>query len=143
MVDVSEKPVTTREAVAVATICLPTFVTDRLDGGDIMAKKGPVFATAIIAGTMAVKNTSSLIPFCHPLPIDNVAITISVKEPGKIAVQCFVKSVGRTGVEMEALHGVSCAALTIYDMCKALTKDIVIGEIKVTKKIGGTRDIGE
>lgn len=140
MVDVGHKPASKRKAVAMANVSMPSSVVKELEGGEIHSKKGPVFATAIIAGTMAVKQTSSLIPFCHPLPIDNVSIAIAVKDDGLVVIECSVESLGRTGVELEALTGASIAALTIFDMCKSIAKDIIVGEIKVIEKTGGTRD---
>ena len=92
--------------------------------------------TAIIAGTMAVKKTSELIPFCHPLPVEACDFEI-LPQDGRIAIRCSVTTTGKTGVEMEAITGASVAALTVYDMCKALNKGIVIGEIKLLSKTGG------
>jgi cyclic pyranopterin monophosphate synthase len=108
--------------------------------GDIQTKKGAVFQTAIIAGTMAVKKTSDLIPFCHPLPIDNCKINIYMADNQEVIIECVVKVHSRTGVEMEALTGVSVAALTIYDMCKAISQHIIIKEIKLMAKSGGKTD---
>lgn len=140
MVDVTEKNDTMREAIAESRLLLPVFVTDALVDGELTTKKGPVFATAIIAGTMAVKQTSNLIPLCHALPIGSVHVTIEAKNPGVIVIRCAVKSYGKTGVEMEALTGASVAALTIYDMCKALSFEMTIAETKLLKKSGGTHD---
>lgn len=139
MVDVSHKPNCLRMARALSRIRLPISVTDRLQDKELTTKKGPVFKTAIIAGTMAVKNTASLIPFCHPLIIDHVGITIMVEMPGLIRIECVVKTFGRTGVEMEALTGASMAALTVYDMCKSLTRDMNI-ETTLLEKTGGKSD---
>lgn len=140
MVDVSEKNCTTREAQASASVRMPSWLSDLFDGTDLKSPKGPVFATAIIAGTMAVKNTANLIPFCHFLSIDGIKLTISVAEPGLIKLWCTVKSNGKTGVEMEALTGVSIASLTIYDMCKSMSKDIEIHNIRLEHKMGGKSD---
>lgn len=137
MVDVSHKSPSVREASAVATLSLPAFVTDLIDDGELLSKKGPVFATAIIAGVMAAKNTSSLIPFCHALMLDDVKISITTKSAGLIEIKSTIKSCGRTGVEMEALTSATITALTIYDMCKSVTLDIKITEVKLLKKSGG------
>jgi cyclic pyranopterin phosphate synthase len=126
MVDVSHKKNLKREAKASAEIRMPSWVSDLFDGSDIQSKKGPVFATAIIAGTMAAKNTSLLIPFCHPLALLSIKFSIEITEPGRILVVCTVKSESKTGVEMEALVGANIASLTIYDMCKSLTSEIEI-----------------
>lgn len=140
MVDVGEKPASTRFALACASIKLPSSITDLLSDGEFKTKKGPVFHTAIIAGTMAAKNTALLIPLCHTLSIDHINIEISIPMPGLICIECGVKSSGRTGVEMEALTGASIAALTIYDMCKSLTFDMEIVTTKLLKKTGGKHD---
>lgn len=139
MVDVSEKTATDREAHARAVIELPTAVLAELDGDEIATKKGPVFATAIIAGVMAAKKTHELIPFCHPLGLENCKITIEVDDSRAI-IDCRCKVHHKTGVEMEALTGASVAALTVYDMCKAMSHDIVIGETRLISKTGGKRD---
>ncbi len=139
MVDVSHKRATDREAHARATVRLPESVMAALADGEIATKKGPVFATAIIAGVMAAKRTHELIPFCHPLGLENCKITIEVE--GELAViDCRCRVHHKTGVEMEALTGASVAALTIYDMCKALSPDIVIADTRLMSKIGGKRD---
>lgn len=137
MVDVSAKSCTGREARAQALVKLPLWVCEQFSSGDLILKKGPVFATAIIAGTMAAKNTASLIPFCHPLRIDGITITIGFSEPGTVRIDTVVKSFDRTGVEMEALVAASIASLTIFDMCKSLTKDIEIIKTCITEKSGG------
>ncbi len=139
MVDVSDKAVTDREAHARAIVRLPTEVLAALDGDDIATKKGPVFATAIIAGVMAAKRTHELIPFCHPLGLEKCKITIDVTGQQAV-VDCRCKVHHKTGVEMEALTGASIAALTIYDMCKAMSHDIVIGETRLISKTGGKQD---
>ncbi len=139
MVDVSDKVVTERQAHARATIDLPTEVVAELDGDEITTKKGPVFATAIIAGVMAAKKTHELIPFCHPLGLENCKITIEVAEQRAI-IDCRCKVHHKTGVEMEALTGASVAALTVYDMCKAMSHDIVISETRLMAKTGGKQD---
>ncbi len=139
MVDVGAKAVTRREAVAEALIKLPTNVARELAATGHRTKKGPVFDTAIIAGTLAVKRTHELIPFCHPLPVDHVSIEVLPRRGG-LRITCKVAVEHRTGVEMEALTGASVAALTIYDMCKALSHDIVIEQVRLMAKRGGKRD---
>jgi cyclic pyranopterin phosphate synthase len=139
MVDVSEKVATDREAHARTIIDLPAAVVAELDGDEITTKKGPVFATAIIAGVMAAKKTHELIPFCHPLGLENCKITIEVHGQQAI-IDCRCKVHHKTGVEMEALTGASVAALTVYDMCKAMSHDIVISETRLMAKTGGKQD---
>lgn len=139
MVDVSHKTITERIATAQATLTLPANVTSELKQGEIQTKKGPVIQTAIIAGTMAVKKTHELIPFCHPLMIEGIKFQTAF-EGDKLVIHCRVKNSGKTGVEMEALQGATSAALTVYDMCKAISHDIVISEIKLMQKSGGKRD---
>lgn len=139
MVDVSEKAITTRKASAVSVLTVPSFLLDHFDGAELISKKGPVFATAIIAGSMAAKNTAQLIPFCHSLALEDIKITITVSKPRQIEVCCTVKTSAKTGVEMEALTGASVASLTIYDMCKSVSKDIFI-ETKLLSKTGGKSD---
>ena len=139
MVDVSEKAVTQREARARAVVRLPSVVRDAIEDDEINSKKGPVFATAIIAGVMAAKKTHELIPFCHPLGLEDCKITITVVgNEARIETCCRVTH--KTGVEMEALTAASVAALTIYDMCKGLSHDIVIGEVELVAKSGGKQD---
>jgi cyclic pyranopterin phosphate synthase len=139
MVDVSDKVATDRMAHARTTIDLPPAVVAELDGDEITTKKGPVFATAIIAGVMAAKKTHELIPFCHPLGLENCTITIEVQGQQAV-IDCQCKVHHKTGVEMEALTGASVAALTVYDMCKAMSHDIVISETRLIAKTGGKRD---
>lgn len=141
MVDVSQKNVTHRLAKAKCTVVLGEEVLSRLtEGSEIRSKKGPVFQTAIIAGTMAAKKTGELIPLCHPLGLENCQIEISVTSSREIDILCTVTVSGKTGVEMEALTGASVAALTVYDMCKSLSPDIVIKELKLMEKSGGKND---
>jgi cyclic pyranopterin phosphate synthase len=145
MVDVGDKSVTRRSATARATVVLSDAILAQLQlSGDaseeIYTKKGPVFQTAIIAGTMAAKKTHELIPFCHPLPIEKCKLTIRLNEQGEVEIDCTVAVTSKTGVEMEALTGANVAALTIYDMCKAMSHDIVIMETKLMAKSGGKRD---
>jgi cyclic pyranopterin phosphate synthase len=139
MVDVSDKQKNLRTAVASGKVIFPQDVFDTLADQDFLGSKGSIIQTAIIAGIQAVKKTSDLIPLCHQLNLSKVAIDIS---PGHNALQisCTVKCTERTGVEMEALTGVSVSALTIYDMCKALSHDINISEIQLEQKTGGKND---
>jgi cyclic pyranopterin phosphate synthase len=140
MVDVSEKVATHRTAVAQSLVILPPAVAEALAGAGFRTAKGPVFDTAIIAGVMAAKRTHELIPFCHPLGIENCKIEIRMQSPTEVAIRCTVSVHHKTGVEMEALTGASVAALTIYDMCKALSHDIVIGDTRLLEKRGGKSD---
>jgi len=139
MVDVGAKAVTHRTARARSIVMLNEEIMQHLTGTDIQTKKGPVFQTAIVAGTMAAKRTDELIPLCHSLGLENCRITITTEGHDAI-VDCLVSTEGKTGVEMEALVGASVAALTIYDMCKAFSHDIVIRETKLLEKTGGKRD---
>jgi cyclic pyranopterin phosphate synthase len=140
MVDVSEKNVTTRTAHARATVRLPPPVHAVVRDGEITTAKGPVFQTAIIAGTMAAKNTPDLIPFCHPIGLESCRIEIELNDTGDVVIDCKTKVTSKTGVEMEALTGASVAALTVYDMCKALSHDIVVENIHLISKTGGKSD---
>jgi cyclic pyranopterin monophosphate synthase len=140
MVDVGAKEVTHRIAVAEARVRLPREVASALRKSGHRTKKGPVFDTAIVAGVMAAKRTHELIPFCHPLGLDNCKVEIEDKRGGEIVIRCQVSIHHRTGVEMEALTGASVAALTIYDMCKALSHDIEITGVRLLEKSGGKRD---
>lgn len=141
MVDVSAKNPSLRTAKARALVWLPPEVRTLLRDGDLHSKKGPVFQTAILAGTMAAKKTSDLIPLCHPLPLEKCRIGVRMDETGEHAViESEVAVHHRTGVEMEALMAASVAALTVYDMCKALSHAIVIKEIKLVAKSGGKHD---
>jgi cyclic pyranopterin monophosphate synthase len=139
MVDVGAKEVTRRVATAEARIRLPRNVMLALRRSGHRTKKGPIFDTAIIAGVLAAKRTHELIPFCHPLPIDQCTVEVE-PAPGGLRVICTVAVQHRTGVEMEALTGASAAALTVYDMCKALSHDIEIAGIRLLAKSGGRRD---
>ena len=140
MVDVSGKTVSSREAHARTVVRFPPAVQERFADGDIETAKGPVFTTAIIAGVMAAKRTHELIPFCHPLGLDNCDITIAMDGDNNAVIDCRCKVTHKTGVEMEALTGASVAALTVYDMCKALSHDIVIAETRLMGKTGGKKD---
>jgi len=140
MVDVSHKAITHREATARAQISLPEVVLKHFTAGDLHTKKGPVFQTAILAGTMGAKQTGQLIPLCHPLPIEKIHLDIHLTTSRKVEILCTVATTGKTGVEMEALTGASIAALTIYDMCKALSHEIVIEAVYLLQKTGGKSD---
>jgi cyclic pyranopterin monophosphate synthase len=142
MVDVSNKVATRRSAVAQSIVRLPPLVAEALAGSGFRTAKGPVFDTAIVAGVMAAKRTHELIPFCHPLGIENCRIEIRM-DGSDVVIRCTVSVHHKTGVEMEALTGTSVAALTIYDMCKALSHDIVIGETRLLEKHGGKSGQGE
>jgi len=139
MVDVGAKAVTQRTAIAEARVRLPRAVGAALRASGHRTKKGPVFDTAVIAGVMAAKRTHELIPFCHPLGIESCTVEISQTSSAEIVVRCQVSVHHRTGVEMEALTGASIAALTIYDMCKALSHDIRIEAVRLLEKSGGRR----
>ncbi|MEE9141868.1 MAG: cyclic pyranopterin monophosphate synthase MoaC [Gammaproteobacteria bacterium] len=140
MVDVGDKSVTHRTARARCSVRFPSDVAKQLRVSNFTSKKGPVFQTAIIAGVMAAKKTHELIPFCHPLMIEDCSIDIELDDNDEAVVECRVSVHDKTGVEMEALTGASIAALTIYDMCKALSHDIVISEIRLVEKRGGRSD---
>ena len=140
MVDVGGKQATMREASAEAWVKLPAVVARELKRSGHRTRKGPVFDTAIVAGVMAAKKTHEIIPFCHPLPLERCSIDISDKPGGRIRIVCSVAVHHKTGVEMEALMGASAAALTLYDMCKALSHDIEISGVRLLSKAGGKRD---
>jgi cyclic pyranopterin monophosphate synthase len=139
MVDVSEKTITKRTAKAQSIVVLSTEIMQNLSNGDIQTKKGAVFQTAILAGTMAAKRTADLIPLCHPLGLDACNFEIKIAD-NQVIIICTCSLTAKTGVEMEALIGASIAALTIYDMCKAFSHDIVIKETKLIEKRGGKSD---
>ena len=141
MVNVSDKKITKRTAIARGKMFLGREVISHFSNDELMTKKGPVFQTAIIAGIQGVKKTSELIPMCHPLLINGVDIDISIVDEDSIVVECKVTIEGKTGVEMEALTGVNIACLTIYDMCKSISQEMVIKEVKLIKKTGGKSDI--
>jgi cyclic pyranopterin phosphate synthase len=142
MVDVSGKPTTARTATAECGVRFPKDVAIQLHANGLRSAKGGIVDTAIIAGTMAVKRTHELIPFCHPLPIDGCRIVIAWTGDSALKIECTVRTTHRTGVEMEALTGATVAALTVYDMCKALSHRIVLGPAKLLGKRGGKRDFG-
>ncbi|GAA4381031.1 cyclic pyranopterin monophosphate synthase MoaC [Hymenobacter koreensis] len=140
MVDVGEKTATRRVARARSRVVLGAEILALVQHGDLPTRKGPVFQTAILAGIMGAKRTSELIPLCHPLGLDDCQVTITVALPDAVIIECMASVTGKTGVEMEALTGASVAALTIYDMCKALSHDILIQETRLISKTGGKRD---
>ena len=140
MVDISGKSTTHRSAKAQSIVQLDENILDQLSGGDIQSKKGPVFQTAILAGVLAAKKTSDLIPLCHPLPLNNCKICIEPIENQQVKVTCSVSTDHKTGVEMEALTGASVASLTLYDMCKALSHHIRILDTRLLSKEGGKKD---
>ena len=134
MVDVSDKPPSYRSATAAGTVrMLPSTVDAIRNGG---APKGDVLAVAQVAGIMAAKRTADIIPMCHPLSLTGVDIRFALREDA-VDIEATVKCKGETGVEMEALHAACAAALTVYDMCKALQKDMVISDIRLLEKTGG------
>jgi cyclic pyranopterin monophosphate synthase len=143
MVDVSAKAVTERAASAVCRVKFPAEVAAQLRKNGLKSKKGAVIDTAIVAGAMAVKRTHELIPFCHPLPIDGIRFAIDWRGERELEIVCIVNTTHRTGVEMEALTGATVAALTVYDMCKALSHAIVLGPAKLRGKRGGKHDFGD
>ena len=141
MVNVGDKKITKRKAIAKAEMYLGEEIISLFKHDELTTKKGPVFQTAIIAGIQAVKKTSDLIPMCHPLIINGVDIKIDIMDANNIDITCEVEIDGKTGVEMEALTGASVAALTIYDMCKAISQNMVIKAVRLIKKTGGKSDI--
>lgn len=139
MVDVSHKEGSSRSATASGRVIFPPEVFSRLSEQGFTGKKGSIVQTAVIAGIQGVKQTWGLIPMCHPIPVNGITIDITPEEQS-LKVVCTVKCHGKTGVEMEALTGVSVSALTIYDMCKALSHDIVISDVQLEHKSGGKSD---
>ncbi len=137
MVDVAEKPVTLRTAVAAGRVLVNEETFALLESGG--TKKGDVLAVAQVAGIMGAKRTSDLIPMCHPVATDGTDLELTL-DPERLSVEirAVVRCTGRTGVEMEALTAVSVAALTVYDMCKAVQRDIVISDVRLLEKTGGT-----
>uniref|UniRef100_A0AAV1UVB6 cyclic pyranopterin monophosphate synthase n=1 Tax=Peronospora matthiolae TaxID=2874970 RepID=A0AAV1UVB6_9STRA len=147
MVDVSSKPATRRAATARSTVRFPPAVLAAIQQGDsaktsvLSSSKGPIITTAVIAGILGAKQTSALLPFCHPLSLENCHVRLDVREPDAIDIECHVQVTHKTGVEMEALTGASVAALCVYDMCKALSHEIVIEQTRLVHKTGGKRDV--
>lgn len=140
MVDVSDKTATKRTAKARATVQLTEEILAKIKNNDFTTKKGAVFQTAIVAGIMASKKTGELIPLCHTLSLEKCDVTITLNAQNEVQIESFATLHGKTGVEMEALTAVSIAALTIYDMCKAFSHDIIIKEVRLIEKSGGKRD---
>lgn len=140
MVDVGAKQATRRTARARALVELTPQIMALLEAEEWQTKKGPVFQTAVLAGIMGAKKTGELIPLCHPLGLDNCRVDIRVAGENLIQVECTASLTAKTGVEMEALTGATVAALTIYDMCKALSHEITIREVKLIEKRGGKSD---
>ncbi len=136
MVDVTAKESNKRTAVAEVWVELGQEIMARFDDEDMQGPKGPVLQTAIVAGTMAAKKTGDFIPFCHTLPVEHCHFHVS-RQPTGIAIRCEVATTGKTGVEMEAMTGASVAALTVYDMCKAMNKGIKIENLHLVSKAGG------
>ena len=144
MVDVGDKPVTAREAIAEGFITLRRETIEAI--ADERVPKGEVLGTARVAGIMAAKRCGELIPLCHPLPVESVEVDFDVPElepdgdePVRVRIKAVARITAKTGVEMEALTAVSVAALTIYDMCKAIDKEMVIGDVRLVRKTGGTK----
>ncbi|MDG1298245.1 MAG: cyclic pyranopterin monophosphate synthase MoaC [Saprospiraceae bacterium] len=140
MVDVSKKKETFRLARARAVVFLGEEILSTLENEELKTPKGPVFQTALIAGVMGAKQTGNLIPLCHPIGLDNCQFDIQILDKDHVQIDCTATVNAKTGVEMEALTGASVAALTIYDMCKAMSQDIVIKEVKLIEKRGGKKD---
>ena len=141
MVNVGDKPVTKRTAHAVAVVSLPAELAVLLREGEITTKKGPIFHAAVLAGVMGAKKTGELIPLCHPLPLDDCQIEIKPdRDRAEIEIHCRVQTHAKTGVEMEALTGATVAALTLYDMAKAVSPAMVIKQVRLLEKTGGKRD---
>jgi cyclic pyranopterin phosphate synthase len=130
MVDVGGKPLSRRRAVAHAQVQMSPETSRRLHD----LPKGDALATAQLAGIMAAKRTSDLIPLCHPLPLSHIDVTLAVRE-GSVEITAVVETTAQTGVEMEALTAVSVAALTVYDMCKAIDKAMLIGDVRLVEKV--------
>jgi cyclic pyranopterin monophosphate synthase len=147
MVNVGGKPVTHRTAEAQALVVLPPELARLLEGNEIISKKGPIFQTARLAGIMGAKRTSDLIPLCHPLGLEDCQIVFTPQPPATdgsvtIEIRCRTSLHAKTGVEMEALTGATVAALTLYDMGKAISHEIVIREVRLMSKTGGKRSVG-
>ena len=141
MVNVGDKAVTKRTAHAVAIVTLPPELAVLLHDGEITTKKGPIFHAAVLAGVMGAKKTGDLIPLCHPLPLDDCQIEIQPdRDRAEIEIHCRVQTHAKTGVEMEALTGATVAALTLYDMAKAVSHGIVIKQVRLLEKTGGKSD---
>ena len=140
MVDVGAKPASARMARAQAVVVFPLAVHELLREQGFVGKKGSVIDTAIVAGVMGAKRTHELVPFCHPLALDDCQIRIEPRDDGHWMIECSVALTARTGAEMEALTGATVAALTLYDMVKALSAEIEIRSVRLIEKRGGKRD---
>jgi len=140
MVNVGAKAVTSRTARAIAVVELIPAAAALFDGADLQTKKGPVFRTAILAGVMAAKRTHELIPLCHLLPLDDCQVTMRLEKNGEVVIETSASATARTGVEMEALTAASVAALTLYDMVKAVGLGTVIRDVRLAEKTGGKSD---
>lgn len=140
MVDVSAKPATARSATAGVTVVLGKEITQELSELDFQTKKGSILHTAVIAGTMAAKNTAVTIPLCHNIPLSSIKFKTDILPDIGIYLQATVKTQANTGVEMEALHAASVAALTVYDMCKSRSQAIRITDLQLLEKRGGKSD---
>jgi len=140
MVDVSAKAASHRVARAVARVRFPPDAFRALREQGFATAKGPVFQTAIVAGTMAAKRAHELIPFCHPLGLERCEISIEAADADALLIRCTAAVHHRTGVEMEALTGAAVAALTVYDMCKSLSHGIVVESLRLSEKSGGRSD---
>ena len=143
MVDVGAKVPTRRTAYAVATVVLPPALAELVKDGEIASPKGAVFQTASLAGILGAKRTSDWIPLCHPLPLEDCKVQLEAGEPladgsAEVLIHCRVATTAKTGVEMEALTGAAAAALTLYDMGKSVARQIVIREIRLVEKTGGS-----
>ena len=142
IVDISSKKITSRVAIAQGIVAFSKSTYKKIES--LKTKKGEIKSVAIIAGIIGAKKTSDIIPLCHNIKIENIDIDIQeIKKISSLKVTSFVKSRGKTGVEMEALNGVSIACLTIYDMCKSIDKNIVIKDIRLVKKKGGKSDFSK
>lgn len=140
MVDVSQKPITARSATAEVTVVLGAEITAELTENDFQTKKGSILQTAIIAGTMAAKQTANVIPLCHNIPLSSVKLATEIIAGTGIRIRATAKTNSNTGVEMEALHAASVAALTVYDMCKSRSQSIQITNLHLLEKTGGKSD---
>jgi cyclic pyranopterin monophosphate synthase len=141
MVDIGGKQNSRRSAVATGKIRLPAALQLEMSGNEIITKKGAVIQTAIVVGTQAVKRTADIIPFCHQLPLEAIKFTHTITADRTIEMSCEVSALYKTGVEMEALTGVTVALLTIYDMCKSAGQDMDMEDIRIVRKKGGKSDI--
>jgi len=137
MVNVGDKPITCRTARASARLAARPATVARIRDGSL--DKGDAVAAARLAGIMAAKRTSDLVPLCHPLPLDNVEVAISFPGDTGVAIEAVVRATARTGVEMEALVAVTAAALTIYDMCKSIDPEMAVEQVRLEEKTGGVR----